>query len=191
MLKKITFLLIIIATISAGIFTYLTIHKSPASSTQTAPPKPETVDDALNNSNTVNSAAAPENAPLDTAPTNQPTQSEQPAVSDSTTGSTEKVSPVKEVKGNTLAHITPEHCDNDCTAFKIDLKLYEYCQQACGISPVQKVTTCDDKKGLEKDYCLKDLAIGRTDISLCENIQDANIVQSCKNRIMQDIIENQ
>lgn len=93
--------------------------------------------------------------------------------------------------GKTLAHITTEHCDNECNAFSLSLELLEYCQQVCGIAPIKTVSGCDDKKNIEKDYCLKDLAITKNNSSLCENIADANIKLTCKNRILQDIIENQ
>ena len=78
-----------------------------------------------------------------------------------------------------LAHITPQHCDDGCQAFRIDLKLFEYCEQACGISPVAKVSSCDGKKGIERDYCLKDLAIGSQDDAACDNIKDDNIKNAC------------
>lgn len=93
--------------------------------------------------------------------------------------------------GKTLAHITTEHCDNECAAFSLSLELLEYCQQVCGIAPIKTVSSCDNKTIIEKDYCLKDLAITKNDSSLCENIADANIKLTCKNRILQDIIENQ
>ena len=97
----------------------------------------------------------------------------------------------KKVSGSTLASITPEHCSSNCQAFNIDPNLLEYCQEACGISPVQNVANCDGKSGIQKDYCLKDLAITKEDASGCDKINDANIQQSCKSRIAQDAIENQ
>jgi hypothetical protein len=93
--------------------------------------------------------------------------------------------------GNMFAHITTEHCDTGCKAFANKLNFLEYCQQVCGLVPIKKVKNCDNKKDLEKDYCNKDLAITKKDVSLCANIKDANIQQTCQNRIMQDIIENQ
>lgn len=100
------------------------------------------------------------------------------------------VSPEVKISGSVLAHITPQHCNDNCQAFSIDLKLFEYCEQACGISPIKNVSNCDDKKGIQKDYCLKDLAINKKDVSQCDKVSDANIKQSCKNRIAQDAIEN-
>jgi hypothetical protein len=100
-----------------------------------------------------------------------------------------KVSIEKNITGKVFASITSEHCNSGCQAFKIDLKLFEYCEQACGISPVKKVENCDDKKDLQKDYCLKDLAISKKDLGKCDDVQDANIKQACKSYIEQDSIE--
>lgn len=90
-----------------------------------------------------------------------------------------------------FASITSEHCNTDCEAFKNNFQYLEYCQQVCGISPIKDISEadCDDKKDLEKDYCLKDLAIVKKNTSLCQSINDANIQQTCKNRIVQDVLE--
>ena len=93
--------------------------------------------------------------------------------------------------GSILAHITTEHCNTNCSAFANDLQLLEYCQQVCGIIPVKPVTNCDSKTGIEKDYCLKDLSITKENSSICDQISDVNVKQTCQNRIAQDIIENQ
>jgi hypothetical protein len=93
--------------------------------------------------------------------------------------------------GKMLAHITTQHCDDDCQAFANNLSFFEYCQQVCGITPVKKVSSCDGKDGIQKDYCLKDLGINKLDSSICDKISDANIKKTCKDRILQDIIEGQ
>lgn len=90
-----------------------------------------------------------------------------------------------------FAHITTEHCSTDCQAFANNLQYLEYCQQVCGLAPEKKVSNCDGKKDLEKDYCLKDLAIGKKDSSICGEISDANIKKTCKDRILEDILEGQ
>lgn len=99
------------------------------------------------------------------------------------------VSSTPDVSGSMLANITPEHCDNSCQAFANDLNLFEYCEQSCGISPIKKTSSCDDKGDIQKDYCTKDSAITNSDISICDEIKDANIKQSCRNRVTQDMIE--
>ncbi|HEX8974750.1 MAG TPA: hypothetical protein VF817_04675 [Patescibacteria group bacterium] len=121
---------------------------------------------------------------------NQSTDANQNA-SNTANSSASTVSPVQNVSGKVLANITPEHCSSNCQAFANDLKLLEYCQQSCGISPIKNVSSCNDKSGIQKDYCTKDLAITKEDASICDKISDANIKQACKNRIAQDAIENQ
>lgn len=113
------------------------------------------------------------------------------ATNNTTDKNTSPVSVNENVSGSMLAHITSEHCGNNCQAFGMDLKLLEYCEEVCGISPVKKVSNCDDKSGIQKDYCLKDLAITKKDSSICEKINDANIKLTCQNRLVQDIIEGQ
>lgn len=100
------------------------------------------------------------------------------------------VSSSTNVSGKMFASITQQHCNDNCEAFASDLRFFEYCEQSCGISPIKEVKDCDDKKDLQKDYCFKDLAIGKKDASGCDKIKDTNIKQACKNRIAQDAIEN-
>lgn len=96
--------------------------------------------------------------------------------------------PELKITGKMMANITPQHCDDECKAFAIDLSLFEYCQQVCGISPVKKVTNCDDKKDIRKDYCLKDLAINKKDALLCDKIEDDNIKKTCSNIIEETVL---
>jgi|GEM_PF-1931007 len=93
--------------------------------------------------------------------------------------------------GKEMAHITTEHCRTGCQAFANKLDYFEYCQQVCGITPEKNVSQCDGKDGIEKDYCLKDLGITKSDSSICDKIEDANVKKTCKNRIFQDLIEQQ
>ncbi|MDD3487501.1 MAG: hypothetical protein PHF35_03960 [Candidatus Moranbacteria bacterium] len=93
--------------------------------------------------------------------------------------------------GDEFAHITTEHCNTDCEAFANKLDYFEYCEQVCGITPVKDVDDCDGKKDLEKDYCLKDLAINKKDSSICEKIDDVNVRATCRNWLTQMQIEEQ
>jgi hypothetical protein len=93
--------------------------------------------------------------------------------------------------GKEMAHITTEHCRTGCEAFANKLDYFEYCQQVCGITPAKNVSKCDGKDGIEKDYCLKDLGIAKSDTSICDQIEDANVKKTCKNRITEDLIEMQ
>jgi hypothetical protein len=92
--------------------------------------------------------------------------------------------------GNIKANITPTHCADDCRAFALDLVLFAYCEEVCGISPIKTdASNCEAKKDLEKDYCLKDLAITKSDATLCKSIADDNIRKTCQNRIREDMLE--
>ncbi len=95
--------------------------------------------------------------------------------------------------GDVLAHITSQHCRDECEAFANNLVYFEYCEQVCSLSPVKDVSAsdCGEEEGIRKDYCLKDLAINKLDSSICDQIDDANIKNTCKNRILQEIIESQ
>lgn len=90
----------------------------------------------------------------------------------------------------TLAHITTEHCDTNCQSFATDFKLLEYCQQVCGIAPIKNVSNCDEKKDIEKDYCLKDLAVSKKDFAICDQIEDSGVKKTCKNRLTEEVLNN-
>jgi hypothetical protein len=117
--------------------------------------------------------------------------------------------------------ISTEDCNNECQNFKKNnLKDTEnsdltYCLQVCGLfyekdesdeninntgnnstennnlEEKNEIKNCEDLTNLEQDYCWRDQAIAEKDFSKCEKIQDANIFQQCKNRIMEDFIDNQ
>ncbi|HPN54851.1 MAG TPA: hypothetical protein PLB52_02855 [Candidatus Moranbacteria bacterium] len=88
--------------------------------------------------------------------------------------------------------ITAEYCDGECEFFENNPIDFKYCQEVCGLTQIQKPTGgCETEQNLEKDYCFEHLAITEKNSSLCEKIEDTNIKLTCKNRILQDIIENQ
>jgi|WetSurMetagenome_2_1015567.scaffolds.fasta_scaffold50553_3 hypothetical protein len=102
---------------------------------------------------------------------------------------------------NTVApkiEVTPKDCDNDCSKFKKENEK-EYCQEICGTKTYFEDASdsggssddCTSEKGVQKDYCLKDIAVGNKDFKACEEIADANIKKSCKSRITEDLIESQ
>lgn len=138
--------------------------------------------DSVSNENVSGNSGVEQN---NTDDSNDPTAQSIPAIN-----SPQKISAEVEVSGQVMANITQEHCSNDCQAFSSDLGLFEYCEQSCGISPIKNVSNCDNKKDIRKDYCLKDLAIIKKDISSCDSIKDANIKQSCRNHIEQAAIED-
>lgn len=91
-------------------------------------------------------------------------------------------------EGKVLQEITRDNCDAECEDFfGADL---EYCQQVCGLKPVaENPTGCEDKSGIQKDYCLKDLAVSQKDFKVCDNISDANIKKTCHNRVTEDLLD--
>ncbi|HRZ95251.1 MAG TPA: hypothetical protein P5262_01645 [Candidatus Moranbacteria bacterium] len=92
----------------------------------------------------------------------------------------------------------PKDCDNNCSRFKKDSEK-EYCQEICGTKTFFEDAEeeggssgdCASEKGVQKDYCLKDIAVGNKDYKTCNEIKDANIKKSCQNRITEDILESQ
>ncbi|MFH0969753.1 MAG: hypothetical protein V1804_04550 [Patescibacteria group bacterium] len=91
----------------------------------------------------------------------------------------------------TNPNISAKDCDNECADFSDNEKNLKYCQEVCGLSTTESSENCDSKQGIEKDYCLKNFAIQKKDFEKCKKIQDASIQKTCKNRISEDIIENQ
>lgn len=88
--------------------------------------------------------------------------------------------------------VNPSDCDNECSNFKKDDEL-EYCKEICGLSALEKTEKpdgCENKLGIQKDYCLKDLGIEKKDFKICEQISDNGIKKTCQNRITEDIMEN-
>lgn len=97
--------------------------------------------------------------------------------------------PSNDVTGKMIAHITQDNCTTSCKAYRDDLRLFEYCEQVCGITPVKDVENCDGKNGIQRDYCLKDLSIGKDDMQTCNIIEDLNIKKTCRNRILEEAME--
>ena len=92
--------------------------------------------------------------------------------------------------GNT-SNITAEDCDNECANFKNNESNLKYCQDICDISPIKDNEDCDSKTGTDKDYCFKNQAISKTDLKICNSISDTKIKDSCKNRVTEDLLEQQ
>ena len=193
MQKKLLLSLLVLILIALSVFGYLRFKKNkpaplePVASFQSfgndSPSSIDSTDDLTNDNDKDNSQLTTNNI---NATDNENTLGEKNNLNKKVL----VVSPVPKVSGSKLANITQEHCSNDCQAFGIDLTLKEYCEQACGISPIKNVSSCDDQKDIQKDYCQKDLAITKKDSSLCDKIIDGNIKLACQSRIQQDAIEN-
>jgi len=94
---------------------------------------------------------------------------------------------------NSFLHITPAVCDSQCKPFADNNKDLQYCQEVCGLAPlsIPKNGTCDNLKALEKDYCLKNLAVSKKNMPICDQIQDSGIKKTCQNRITEDLLQRQ
>ena len=89
------------------------------------------------------------------------------------------------------ANITASDCDNECADFKDNANNLKYCQDICDISPIKDSENCEAKQGSDKDYCFKNQAISKTDSNICNSITDSKIKSACKNRVAEDLLEQQ
>ena len=89
------------------------------------------------------------------------------------------------------ANITAEDCDNECASFKNNASDLKYCQNICDISPTKDSENCESKQGTDKDYCFRNQAVAKTDLNICDSISDSKIKSSCRNRVTEDMLENQ
>jgi|GEM_PF-2498515 len=90
--------------------------------------------------------------------------------------------------------VTKADCDNQCEKYKNKTADLKYCQEVCGFNLQRsdvKEEECEDEEGLEQDYCLRDLAILQKDFKICDKIEDKKILENCKNRITEDIVDEQ
>jgi hypothetical protein len=87
--------------------------------------------------------------------------------------------------------ITSADCDSQCEFFKDNQQSLEYCNQVCGLTSQTEATKkdCNELSNIEKDYCIKDEAVSKKDLALCDKIKDSNIKKTCQDRITEDIIE--
>lgn len=93
-------------------------------------------------------------------------------------------------KENIYINITPPDCMRECEPYKYDEKELEYCQNVCGLpSQSSQNTSCDSLSDLQKDYCYKNQAIDKKDMSICDPISDSKIKKTCTMRIQEDILE--
>lgn len=93
-------------------------------------------------------------------------------------------------------NITSEDCDKECGNYSAAAEV-EYCRQVCGLAEATSAPEnandnsggCNSLSGIKKDYCLKDFAVSKKSLSICNQIQDANIKKTCKNRVTEEIIQ--
>lgn len=96
------------------------------------------------------------------------------------------------IEDDNFLDVAPADCANKCKSFT-DAEDVKYCKEVCGLAtPTKKVEGCDAiEDDLEKDYCYKDLAVSKNDIKICDQIIDGNVKKTCKNRLLEDILEKQ
>jgi hypothetical protein len=88
-------------------------------------------------------------------------------------------------------------CDTECSRYKN--QELNYCEQICGISSLYEQSyesndsslNCEKEKGLQRDYCLKDLAIEKENFKTCDQISDSGLKKACQNRITEDLLEKE
>jgi hypothetical protein len=91
----------------------------------------------------------------------------------------------------TRDQISSKDCSNHCSRYKDNADDFAYCQQVCGDASITKknsLADCVSLTGDQKDYCIKDLAVGKEDLDICNQIVDAKIKKTCKNRITEDLM---
>ena len=123
----------------------------------------------------------------------QSTAPNNPVSSENTTTAPEESTPAQSAAPS--VEVKPLDCDKGCEKYTTANDL-EYCQEVCGLSatkandsPNSATSGCSDKTALQKDYCLKDLAIAKNDFKLCAEIQNAPIKKTCQDRITQNLLE--
>lgn len=89
--------------------------------------------------------------------------------------------------------ITPSDCDNKCKGFE-ETEDEEYCRQRCGLAekaaPASDDNACARLEDLQRDYCLKDLAVNKDDPKMCADIEDGGIRKTCQNRFIEDMLDS-
>lgn len=96
----------------------------------------------------------------------------------------------KEIEEDVFLEVTSKDCEDRCAKFKNDAENLKYCQEICGLSSLnKKVNSCQALDGLDKDYCLKDMAIQKKNFSQCSEIEDKGIQKACKDRVTEEVLE--
>ena len=92
---------------------------------------------------------------------------------------------------SSVRDVTNKDCDNDCKRFKDNSENYKYCQEVCGDIPIAGKNSeedCANLNGLDKDYCLRDLAVSKKDNSFCSKISDSKLKTTCRNRVAEELL---
>lgn len=100
--------------------------------------------------------------------------------------------PIEEVPEDVFIDVDAEDCEDNCEQFE-DEEDKRYCQEYCGLNGDSAPVTddCETLEDLQKDYCYKDQALAKKDFNLCKKIIDKKLLESCKTRLTEDLINNQ
>jgi hypothetical protein len=88
--------------------------------------------------------------------------------------------------------VTSKDCDKNCDRWKDNADDLKYCQEVCGIIPAthkESKEECSNLDGLERDYCLRDVAVSKKDTGICEEIKDSKVKKVCKSRVVEEILD--
>lgn len=100
----------------------------------------------------------------------------------------------EEVRKSSAYVVDGQVCQNECVVYRNDPEALAYCQAVCGFAPTEGgkrevPSSCDDRTDTAKDICWRDKAVAEKDSSLCQNIVDQNLRQSCHNRIAEEYFD--
>lgn len=85
--------------------------------------------------------------------------------------------------------VSVEDCENECEEYEDDDEDFKYCRETCGLAEDEESDSCEEKSGLEKDYCYKNRAVKESDFELCQKIKESGIREVCYNRITEEFID--
>jgi len=89
-----------------------------------------------------------------------------------------------------LYEITEKNCNNECESIK-NTKKKDYCKEICGFGNNNvDEENCDILTHIKKDYCIRDRAIKQHNIIICDTIADKGIMDQCRNRVSEDVIDD-
>lgn len=89
--------------------------------------------------------------------------------------------------------ITDYDCSQSCENRK-NSSTYEYCRELCGFNESLEQAQpdnidCDALENFNKDVCLKRKAVKEKKDNICDGIEDAQMKESCINRVAEEILE--
>ena len=112
--------------------------------------------------------------------------SDQPAGDQAVTPEIDNTAPT-----NGQPNVIKSDCNDNCSKYKDNSDNFKYCQEVCGDIPISQKNSeedCANLSGLEKDYCWRDLAVSKIDVSICDKVSDAKMQKVCRVRVGEEIL---